>query len=59
MTVSSARPRYFFDLAPVDDEGGADGHLTLFIPRGWHHWLLADAAWHVVFGGSHYGADLA
>lgn len=37
-----------------------DGPLTLFMPSGWHHWLLGDidAPWHVVYGGSFFPGEL-
>ena len=42
--------RYFFKLEPVDDEQ----HVTLFTPKGWHHWLLGQAEWHLIFGASRF-----
>eukprot|EP01006_Ploeotia_vitrea_P015910 TRINITY_DN46297_c0_g1_i1.p1 TRINITY_DN46297_c0_g1~~TRINITY_DN46297_c0_g1_i1.p1 ORF type:complete len:330 (-),score=24.38 TRINITY_DN46297_c0_g1_i1:27-992(-) len=39
---------YYFDLAPL-----ADGEpLTLYMPKGWLHWILCPADWSVVCGGS-------
>ena len=41
---------YFFTLEPVDDEQ----HVTLFTPKGWHHWLLGKSSWHLIFGASRF-----
>jgi hypothetical protein len=44
------RGGYFFTLEPVDD----DQHVTLFTPKGWHHWLLGKSSWHLIFGASRF-----
>jgi hypothetical protein len=42
------RGGFYFTLTPDI----RDAPLCLFIPRGWHHWLLGSGAWHVAYGGS-------
>eukprot|EP01118_Nematostelium_gracile_P011081 TRINITY_DN3897_c0_g1_i1.p1 TRINITY_DN3897_c0_g1~~TRINITY_DN3897_c0_g1_i1.p1 ORF type:complete len:353 (+),score=66.40 TRINITY_DN3897_c0_g1_i1:1-1059(+) len=39
---------YFFELKRRSDKG----HVTLFVPKGWHHWLLGRSNWAVIFGAS-------
>jgi hypothetical protein len=41
---------YFFNLEPIDDQQ----HVTLFTPKGWHHWLLGKSDWHLIFGASRF-----
>jgi len=41
---------YFFTLEPVDREQ----HVTLFTPKGWHHWLLGKSEWHLIFSASRF-----
>lgn len=41
---------YYFALEPIDDSQ----HVTLFTPKGWHHWLLGASDWHVIFGASRF-----
>jgi hypothetical protein len=41
---------YFFNLEPIDDQQ----HVTLFTPKGWHHWLLGKSEWHLIFGASRF-----
>eukprot|EP01103_Thecamoeba_quadrilineata_P011416 TRINITY_DN271_c0_g1_i1.p1 TRINITY_DN271_c0_g1~~TRINITY_DN271_c0_g1_i1.p1 ORF type:complete len:204 (+),score=32.93 TRINITY_DN271_c0_g1_i1:428-1039(+) len=46
----------------VKDDGGfyftiepsKDGSVTLFVPRGWFHWLLGLTDWTLVLGGSRF-----
>ena len=40
----------------AEEEGEEEAALCLFIPSGWWHWLLADAAWHVAWSGSFFPA---
>ena len=41
---------FYFDLAPIDRHN----HVTLFIPKGWHHWLECASDWAVVFSSSRF-----
>jgi hypothetical protein len=41
---------YHFKLEPID----AEQHVTLFTPKGWHHWLLGMSDWHLIFGASRF-----
>ena len=40
---------FYFDVAPAE---GVRGQVTLFVPKGWHHWLLGMTKWAVIFGSS-------
>jgi hypothetical protein len=39
---------YIFDLEPIDRTTPS----CLYIPKGWHHWLLGGSKWAVAYGGS-------
>jgi hypothetical protein len=39
---------FYFDLSCIDN----NTPLTLFIPKGWHHWLEGAADWAVLFSSS-------
>ena len=41
---------FYFKWEPVSEEQ----HVTLFVPKGWHHWVLGNSAWHVIFGASRF-----
>jgi hypothetical protein len=41
---------FIFDLEPVDKHTPA----CVYIPMGWHHWLLGGSAWAVAYGGSRF-----
>ena len=40
---------YYFDLSSVSS---GRGQITLFVPKGWFHWLLGQSEWAVIFGSS-------
>ena len=42
---------YYFRLEPADSDRA---HVTLFTPKGWHHWLLGLTHWHLIFGASRF-----
>ena len=41
---------YYFVMAP----SASDDFPSLYIPKGWQHWLIGAAPWHVVLGSSKY-----
>ena len=43
---------YFFELSARDE--GRDDLVTVFTPKGWHHWLLGLTDWHCIFGASRF-----
>jgi hypothetical protein len=40
---------YYFELSP---NTVGRGQITLFVPKGWFHWLLGQSPWAVIFGSS-------
>eukprot|EP01137_Pigoraptor_chileana_P027796 Opistho-2@10811 len=48
---------YYFTLSPEVDccEGVMTTRpVTLFVPRGWWHWVLGRSEWHVAYGVSRF-----
>ena len=41
---------FYFRWEPVSE----DQQVTLFVPKGWHHWVLGNSLWHVIFGASRF-----
>jgi len=41
---------YFFTLEPA----AKDENVTLFVPKGWHHWVLGKSESHLIFGASRF-----
>ncbi len=45
-----SRGGYFFSLEAISDTQ----FLTVFTPKGWHHWLLGMTDWHLIYGASRF-----
>lgn len=48
--IQIERGGYYFEVKPFSSEKFA----ALFVPKGWHHWLLGKSDWAVGFGSSRF-----